>query len=452
MDKKTAYCPSGSDFQEATWTEVKNEVKVVNSQLFALLETIDPGEKLTFIKASYPFGSTILNDGIVHLPNKKGISVRFDSSDIPEKFQKKLRYTSVPLTLLLNKGCEVFVPLFDRIIPLNLLEPGSVIFGLFEAAGLLSGLTSNPPWCVTAGARSIFMLPKITDQTGHKRLKQKFQIPPVPPRSLADHWEIFSGIANHPDYINQWHCDLLYFTDSWFDQAKNGKKLESFYNYLFKQFTQRIWYLLNETEMNLTWQYFAVALSKRNLRPRPHLINTLKHLIVISQGGLPAFSLGDSSQRLAPTEIIQQEYIETYGLKRYIPTIITPYKLGFCNEHKPIYYSLSFPTLSEMTPDYKAPIPIIDDLRELKLMIETFRRMRDHEKKQYASLDETLTKKNFEFFHSGGDVSGEILDTEELGQSDTALAEEQNRFQNRTFCASGPFLSGCIKIESIGEI
>ena len=124
--------------------------------------------------------------------------------------------------IILDKYFEVFATSNGRVIPLNVAKPGDML-GLFETIDSLYNLTFSPPWSVSSGARSIFLLPKITDQVKYKKLCYRYGFNPIDIniKTLNDHWQLFKLFAQHPDIKSSWSSDMLVFTKPWFDKKHN---------------------------------------------------------------------------------------------------------------------------------------------------------------------------------------------------------------------------------------
>lgn len=435
---------------ELAWQEIKSEVKAVNPELFKIIEEINPKSNETFVKVGYPYGASITDNGDFYLPNQKGHLVPIQDADIDPKIKRLFDYTFIPLGLLLNKASEIFVKLDGRVVSLNVLRPGD-LFGLFEATDLLSGVFIKPVWCVSAGSRSIFMLPKISDMIGHKKLKKKYEmISATPPATFEDHGKTFKTIVSQSKAACQWQHQVLYFTRSWFDLSKPTDRFSKLYNYLFKKSHLQGIHSLNETAIHLTWQKIILWLGRRNLKPRPYLVDTLQRLIHIASSTLPGFAVADHSEIFAPTKLIQEEYIETYGLKKYLPTILYAEKMLGAPEIDTIYYSLAHPFLYEGVPSHKSPIPIIDDLRSMKFMIDTLQDALKSKKFSIPNISGNLYRAQFNYFHTGKDVYNEIKTAEEFIKLDPRFENDKKLYQKRETCTTSPFFNGfiCIKVNS----
>ena len=99
---------------------------------------------------------------------------------------------------------------------------------------------------------------------------------------------------------------------------------------------------------------------------------------------------------------------------------------------QPVYYSLTFPTLTEGSPLKKGTSTVIADLRQLKLLIETVK----------------IPNANFEYFHTREDKYEKIMPSFEILESDPHFLQDETFAKNRTFCDCSAFFNGCIRISS----
>jgi len=432
------------NIQEMNWEQAREGVKQVSPHLFNVIESLDPNNTLTIIKARYPYGAKIYDEGKLHLPHISGKTIPTDSAEFDDNFKEKLLYSKIPLSLPLNKACEVFIKIEDRAIPLRIISPGG-LFGLFEVTAMLSELPINPAWSISSGARSIFMLPKISNTLGYNRLRKKLNMPLNVPRGLEDHWSIFTLLANHPSYADHWYTDVLFFTADWFKRSLFDQQWAPFYNYLFREKNIQSYYNRDDVAFNPIWQNFIYAIGRRNLRPRPYILDTAKQLVAIASGMAPGFCPADSSEVLAPTKILQDLYVESYGLKNYLPTIMHAHILMKGQKMCPVYYSLAYPILQEGLPVFKSHPDVISDEREIKLLLMTLEAAAELGK--FKLLDANfLHQRKFEFFHNVSDIFNEIIPSQKIPEGDPSLEKDKERFPDREFCATSPFLSGCIQI------
>ncbi|NEU34928.1 hypothetical protein GN156_30175, partial [bacterium LRH843] len=88
---------------------------------------------------------------------------------------------------------------------------------------------------------------------------------------------------------------------------------------------------------------FSVIQNSRNLKPNPYLLDTAKHLFAIALGEVPGYAPQLDDEQL-PLRVLQQAYVESYGMKKYVPTILAPVNFSLETKSFPaVYYSLSYP-------------------------------------------------------------------------------------------------------------
>lgn len=208
--------------EELPWKAVRNDIAKKNDELANIIDEINPSSEYTLFKACYPFGSEILKDGYFFIPNAKGSLVPLNSADIPAPIQDKLNYNlySNPVSLILNNTAELFIILKNTTIPFYGLISPERIFGTWRILNPKISQHPNFIWNMVAGARSIFMLPKISETAGYNRLRRAFHLHSEKPKTLLEHWKIFREIANHPDFGEIWSTEMLFFSKKWFDLAR----------------------------------------------------------------------------------------------------------------------------------------------------------------------------------------------------------------------------------------
>lgn len=147
-----------------------------------------------------------------------GKTISINDIRIPESLKQSLAYSSLPLACIINNSCEVFVQEEQRIIPLNFLETGE-LFGLFELMCSLTqtSIVHKTIWNVSAGARSVFMLPSVSNVISYRRIYKKFNINDCVSKEFNDqHWSIFCNI-NNSNKQNTWETTILVFSKEWFE-------------------------------------------------------------------------------------------------------------------------------------------------------------------------------------------------------------------------------------------
>ncbi len=197
-------------------------------------------------------------------------------------------------------------------------------------------------------------------------------------------------------------------------------------------------YVRNQVVFDLA---FSCALEKKNLKPNPYLTDTVKHIFAIAQNNYPAYEIATDNFAL-PLEAFQAIFTDLYTLK-YHPTIMVPGYLT--NTLKSLYYSLEVPTLMSFSPKSRKNLNKLEDLREIKHIIERtidyLREDRLRIKEAYRLVDEV----NFEYYHTDEDIHMDTNKTSDLTTADKRIMQHAQN-SAKPFCNTSPFLRGCVRI------
>lgn len=120
-----------------------------------------------------------------------------------------MSYNSFPLGIILENGNEVYYESAQKISSLAFFNPG-IILGLWENMDESESHFPRKIWNVSSGSRSLIMLPKISDNIAHEKLKQKYQIKTHVPQQLSDHAKIFAAIANSKTISCDWKNTVIF--------------------------------------------------------------------------------------------------------------------------------------------------------------------------------------------------------------------------------------------------
>lgn len=414
---------------EVKWADVQDHIHLLNPELAKTLEQCS--QQHSFIKASYYYGNKIFQHHNLNFPTESGAVLALDteiSSEL-DSLIKQLNYAPVPLGLVLTKSVEQYYETETRVMPEKLFSAGELI-GLTEF--LSPTEQSHNHYFLSAGARSTFLLPKVADAIAHGRLKKDYGITAYPPKQLMQQSRVFADLAQRDQYKHQWQCEILFFSKNWLQESK----LKSF---CLEQYYQQSHYAMRQLSFNLIWENFSKEVTRRNLKPKPYSINTLKHIMAISQNIFPGFVAADNSESHIPSKLIEQAYINSYQLKKYFPTIMVPEY--FNNTKQAIYYSMAFPTLLEYAPQAGNSRSIMGDIREVKQLINIL----------LICINNTNIENNidYEFFHTDLDKLSEIQLSTEMLKEDHELVPNSNIYHDREFADNSPFFRGCIRIRKI---
>lgn len=423
------------------WDGIRGDVQQLDKTLAGIIDNINPDKRHKLFRITYSFGDLILKDGLLQIPYDNGGVLPLTDVRVDSKLRENLSYSVIPLFLTLKNSSEVFLDTGSRIIPLNLFNQGSLL-GLFESIDFQFNRVSRPRWSVSAGARSIFMLPKLKHSIGMKRLRLTYKLPSATKvETLSDHWDLFVALSKQSVFNQTWKNQVLFFGKEWL-VWRNDPKWIPFYKYLFQHAWSQAQFAIGKIDLSLSWELFIDALSSRRLKPIPYLADQVKHILLIAAAKWPAFRPADSSERTAPVKSLQAAIVETYQLKDHLPTIMHPYLLN-ANDKLPGYYSLTLPTLLEGSPHNKRSSTIMLDLRDIKLMLDIFLQTAVHHKRfDTVFLGET----GFEYFHVEPDMFEEIQSSDQIPQDDPGFSQGSENYPHHSFCATSPFWRGCIRI------
>ncbi|MBY0544191.1 MAG: hypothetical protein K2Q14_01420 [Gammaproteobacteria bacterium] len=432
-----------------SWNDVRAQVCSVDKILADLIDNLDPDKNLKLLKARYSFGDLIVKDGTLYLPKSRGQLISLHDPTLDRHLQEKLNYSAIPLFLTLHNCNEVFIDTGARIIPLNLFSAGSLL-GLFECTDYLFNRSSKSIWSVSAGSRSLFMLSKLNESAGFKRLRMHYRLPSTMTlQSLSDHWEVFKAIANHPHFEQPWQNEVLFFTKEWLITRDDDPHWVAFHRYLFSQAWNQAQFAIDKIEFSLSWETFIDAISSRRLKPTPYLADQIKHIMLIIAERSPGFRPTDNLQQIAPTHGLKKAITDIYLLKQYLPTMMYACPLNKEN-NLPVYYSLSNPTLLEGSPfpHNRNSSTIMLDLRDIKLLLDILIKSVEKNKKLIYRDFENI---NLAFFHVEHDKYEEILSSKHISEGDFTLLQELQDSPNRVFCSTSPFWRGCIRISHVAH-
>ncbi len=435
-----------AEVERLTWSEASVLLRHINSNLVKIINEIDPNPGYYLYKASYHFGAQIIYDSDVYLPLINKEAITFNDPLLPQQLSEDLSYddkVSNPLGIMLNRNSEFYLSMGNRIMPHMLIGPGE-IFGL---ARILDNVFRPDPaspssisafgYNLNAGARSVFLLPKITESISHNKLKKQFDLTTTKPTGLEDHWSIFKEISDKSDC--SWRADVLFFSNKWISQLGEAKwkPLLIYFSQIFRT-SYSIWHNIQGWEATFS----KIEQDKLlNSYFSQYALDTAKHLFTIAANRAPGFSpaIDDIS---APVELMKDVYTNAYGLVDYWPIIMESTRFDK-NKGQAVYYSLNYATLPKYNPETFKGKTIVNLLDEVQYSIEIY---------QDSILNSSYSKANslynaalaveFSCYHNDPGSHTKI-------ESNTVLPEKDHRFISNgsgIFPQHSQFLKGCIKI------
>ncbi len=435
------------------WEDVRKQVAKLDKQLAKIIDDISPGKKFPVYKAYYPFGMTIADTKELFLPNMQGSSYKIDDADVPQDIIKHLGYAqySIPTGMVLEKDIEYYV---DRTkdgytIPWFYYSPGS-LFPLSRTlqskqTGLHSYSGSNLLLLV-AGARSTFMLPQVSIALNHSYLQRDYNFESPPPEELYEQWQIFKAISDSKVRGNNWHACLLYLSQIWRDKIHDDDAWLQLKFYLYEKAWNSVVYRRNQPFYDMA---FSIIQKERNLKPNPYLLDTARHLFAIAMGAFPGYKPATDESAL-PLNLIQAAYIESYGLKKYVPTVIQPTLYNFENPEQAVYYSLQNPSLHVFSPKSRKDSNTSKEMRELVHIIKVIKE--ELCKPGIPCSDSILgvvaRKVHMRAFHNKADAYHVIQPTKDIPNCDECFLKptKGKSKSQQGFSADAKFLRGCVSL------
>lgn len=429
------------------WSEARPEIQKFNPTLAKLIDELDPGEDHFFLKATYPFGGSALEKANLVLPNDKdGTLVPITDSSVSNKVKEAIGYNlnSNPVSIILKNTFEVYLPLPDRTIPLNgLMQPGTT-FGTFR---ILNPDGSQQPkflWNMTAGARSMFMLPRITETKKHMHLKKKYGLTADKPASLINHWEIFKQLSRYSDFPQPWDAEILFFSKKWFEHQDDPKWF-GFYYYFHRSVWSGTEFVRNQPIWNLI---FSLILQDYETRPSAYITDTTKYLMHVAIGAQPGFA--PASNNLAgPIEGLQEIYSEDYELKNYPPIIMVPERFNMLDATtSPVYYSLQFPTAIEFGKSSRLRPSLIHDLHDIRALMMRYEKdlLADKYQVENTPIYDLFKKVKFDYFHNHVELHTGMRNSSEMAKEDPNLLTTVNGRRYKEFPDMCSFVKGCVRL------
>lgn len=429
--------------EKVLWKDVRDQVRTINPRLAEIIDGISPNKRLPLFKAKYPYGEKIAYQGKFYIPTNTGTVSLLQSSSISEEIKASLRNRNVPTMLILKNNAEIFYDMHDRIISAHLALPGTFV-GLWEQFDTPASVMTKWGWNLVSGARTIYMLPKITNVQGHKRLRKKYNISTHSPKSYIEHWQTFKEIANSPSFDEPWECELLLFTDSWFKYLETDTARKDLYSFLLCYLWKDSNYCRNRNRFDLLWEKFGHSVLETNIKPNLYLTYLVKQLIITGVGGLPGLTVAVDNLT-APISALQKIYIEDYGLKQYTPLFMVPHNFSFKDKY-PTYFSLQYPGLFETIPITQNMPSALSAIPDIRFLLKTFKERTIGDTSITGTLVEHfLNHVKLDYFHNREEKLNEIWATLKLIAEDERLKPLPLYKKNNQFPEASSILNGCVR-------
>lgn len=436
--------------EKVTWNQVRAEVSKINPEFAAIIDEIDPSDQYWVAKVTYPYGSLVMKKALLMLPNKDGDIVPITDPSMDPEIRDGLEYNlkSNPVSFVLKNTFEIFLPLEDSTIPIPVQLSGLIYTGAaFGAWRVLNIDESQHPafiWDMSAGARSIFMLPKISEEKKHMKLRKVYNINTLTPRNLMDHWEIFRELANHSSIKNPWVAEIIYFSKTWFDHLKDHK-WRKFYSHFQNAGWKGSEFWRNVPLYNLI---FSLIVKDYEGKLNASIMDTVKYLLYIGMGSVSGHAPALNDQG-GPFSQIQRIYQEDYDLKNYPPIIMQPTTFNLYDHNsRSVYYSLQFPNALEFKPNNRVRTSIISDLHEIRALLNRCQQELSCDKFNIKGipLHDLFHCANYDYFHNGVELHYGMKNSTEISINDETFLKTIDGKTYENFPDASSFVRGCIRV------
>lgn len=424
---------------EISWPDARKLLSQGDPVVRKIFEDIGPNAELSFIRVRYPYGMTILHENKIYLPISHQQSVPLHQHPLSNILGKNLGYQSVPFGVIAKNKMEIYQEYADKIFSVCLCEPkDGMEFGIFEYIS-----PYNTHYSVCSGARSAFMVPKISEARNHKRLLKAYEIECHAPKNILKHAPVFHKLSVSPYFKTEWECEILYLTSGWNDKLSDPSPAwQALRSHVLWKGCRHSELGRRKLILDLNWQSIVDLIKAEGLKPDPYTIDTLKHLILMFLGS-PSGSRPVVDDSAGPFAEIQNIYLDCYGLTQ-IPTIMQPARFD-SQLNLPVYYSMQSPMALSSTPTFRKMETIVEEMREL-IALKSF--VLNNPSLTHQKLNQDLSALELTFYHSDLFAYGKsICPNYELPEVDPAFKHLPDaRYTHYKFAENGPFVKGCVAI------
>jgi hypothetical protein len=433
------------------WEDVKDEFRKLNKELADIIDDLEPSKNLRLYRARYCFGSEYLKYGKLYLPGPGNELIPLTSPKVPKQIYDDLSYNlgSHPVSFILDKTIEIYMSFDYRetVVPFVQVSKGFLI----STSGVLRSnlLSHHAPflWNISAGARSIIMLPKISKAKNYQQLRRASGYRIRPPEGMVEHWSLFKTLHEH-GLLGEWNLEIIFFSKGWFEQL-DKPKFSRFKSYMQADLYNKFSYWSTQQFWN---NYFSMLNNMAGIKPDSYVYDTVRHLLLLSMGVLPGMAPA-TNEESAPISAIQILFQNDYKLEKYLPIILELKLFNLYAHSEPVYYSLHYVNAHELSAKANEHASTIMELYECKWLLSYYlRKMQDNELNiSQTVLSEIPTQVEFNFFHNDPTNYKEIRNSEEIFKNDLRFSQIIRSHSKAKLLSenpySAPFVSGCVQIK-----
>ncbi len=429
---------------EHTWNDVKNDITKLQPELTEIIEAIKPDDSYKFYRVRYYYGDTVIKNGTLCLPLKENRLVSLNDDRVAiKKYREQLSYSPIPAGLIESKSLEVYAEPNQRTAPLGVLRTGT-FFGLWETLDPDLSIFVARAWNISAGARTIFFLPKVSEKISHKCLIETYGIKSHAKNTVFEQQQVFKELVEASGNKN-WYCDILFFSKEWFTKQKSSNAWNAFRYFILDIAWQQTKGWRSKEYAELMWETLLSSLAKKRLKPSQNGLYAVRHLIDIAYGIYPGLK-PTTDEMLAPIQLLQDIYINDYKLSQYAPILFSAFHGNIdIIGNEPVYYSLTHPTNINYTMSL-GRVTSINLLREIVGLHNIIKKDVDSSE---LPVFETIKPVQYRYFHSQPDPGYGVLAASELPKFDPVIANIMEQHPDKKFPDYSSTLRGCITLTHI---
>ena len=429
--------------KKLNWSEAASKIAVVNPALATIMKVLDVNKaNYMFYLASYPFGNEIINDKKLYLPLEGGDAIAFDDPLLPDLLRKDLKYDrdmEDPMGIILSKTSEFYLSGDARIQPHSIITPGQV-FGIPRAIDNSPSTSSVLEINLNAGCRSVFMLPKISDQVNHSKLQEIYGVTAAVPNTPQEHWNVFVDIAKQAN--SDWRTEVLYFPRNWINNITSSEwaTIELELVRIHRK-SYSIWHKVADI-----WSkaFHEIEEEKQlNKHYSMQSLETVKHLFKMAADVIPGFRPATNDES-APISLLTKAYTTAYNMlarPKYTAIIMEPTRFSMKSDVA-LYHSInhaSFTTKPVGASKKKSQIALLEEIR---VITELYAKGIVESRNDVKSLYDVTMSTKFSYYHTNPENYSKIKNAALLNVEEKEfINDEYSEFPN-----NAAFFKGCIKI------
>jgi hypothetical protein len=433
--------------EEVTWPDVKAQVQALDPQLFEAIEEFGPNSRHTLFKVSYPYGAEILKNGVFQVPIASGEVVPITDDRVPDVIRKKLGYNNLsnPVAWILKGSAEFFLNHMGNTFPFSgMIKKGRLFGTLLVLSEKGIDLHPNFLWSLTAGARSMFSLAKVSEVVGLNRLEKHFQVNLPKESEYQDQWNLFRALANAPGFDDPWRCEVLFFSDAWFDWS--DKKSAMFKLSLH----EKAWRATEFWRNQFLWDVvYSVFKQEKVVKVNPAIADIVRQISLIAAGVQPGFAPLHNDDA-GPISAFQKALIDVYKIE-YQPIFMGSQLFAYEDPNDAVYYSLEYPISLSFSPSSKKVSTKIADLLEIKYLLTKYLNFLKTSKLNIEGTRfyDVPTRVSFHFFHHMANEGERIFSPENIFKEDANFEDAVNVLGedlSLSYPVNSNFLNGCMRL------